>query len=114
MAFISISSTVSIISWFCSLLFRLVGLILFYGQWLRSPGKKETHFHPNSELFAPSEKKDVITSTACWVAMVALLAGLTVAVGTIWMIKFICSFLGNYLFLFSLHIYHLHYSAFCF
>lgn len=56
--------------------------------WGRSPGKKGSHFHPDSDLFVPSEKKDIITSTACWSAMVALLAGLTVFMGPAWIIKF--------------------------
>lgn len=56
--------------------------------WGRTPGKKGSHFHPDSDLFVPNEKKDVITSTACWTAMVALLAGLTVFMGPAWIIKF--------------------------
>ncbi|KAJ6968915.1 omega-3 fatty acid desaturase [Populus alba x Populus x berolinensis] len=45
--------------------------------WSRSPGKTGSHFHPDSDLFVPSEKIDVITSTVCWTAMVALLVGLS-------------------------------------
>lgn len=52
-------------------------------QWARSPGKTGSHFHPSSELFLPSEKKDIITSTACWTAMVALLVGLGFTIGPI-------------------------------
>ncbi|CAM6088352.1 unnamed protein product [Calypogeia fissa] len=55
--------------------------------WGRSPGKKGSHFDPKSDLFVPSEKNDVITSTASWCAMLALLAGLTFAVGPMWMFK---------------------------
>uniref|UniRef100_A0A0C9S6X8 TSA: Wollemia nobilis Ref_Wollemi_Transcript_10281_2009 transcribed RNA sequence n=1 Tax=Wollemia nobilis TaxID=56998 RepID=A0A0C9S6X8_9CONI len=55
--------------------------------WGRSPGKTGSHFHPDSDLFVPNEKKDVITSTACWTAMVALLAGLTVFMGPVLMLK---------------------------
>ncbi|KAK1270125.1 hypothetical protein QJS04_geneDACA006105 [Acorus gramineus] len=44
--------------------------------WTRSPGKKGSHFHPESDLFVPREKDVVITSTVCWSAMAALLAGL--------------------------------------
>lgn len=55
--------------------------------WTRSPGKKGSHFHPDSDLFVPSERKQVLTSTACWTAMVALLAGLTVGFGPLWMLK---------------------------
>ncbi|XP_074591000.1 omega-3 fatty acid desaturase, chloroplastic-like [Curcuma longa] len=53
----------------------------------RTPGKTGTHFHPSSDLFLPSEKKDVITSTACWIAMVGLLVGLTCFMGPIQMLK---------------------------
>lgn len=42
--------------------------------WRRSPGKQGSHFNPYSDLFAPNERFDVITSTACWVFMLALLA----------------------------------------
>ncbi|KAE9463589.1 hypothetical protein C3L33_04492, partial [Rhododendron williamsianum] len=31
--------------------------------WKRSPGKKGSHFNPYSDLFAPSERIDVLTST---------------------------------------------------
>ncbi|CAM8952639.1 unnamed protein product [Rhodiola kirilowii] len=41
--------------------------------WWRSPGKQGSHFNPYSDLFAPNERLDVITSTTCWVIMVALL-----------------------------------------
>ncbi|RWR78817.1 omega-3 desaturase family protein [Cinnamomum micranthum f. kanehirae] len=47
--------------------------------WSRSPGKKGSHFDPNSDLFLPNEKKDIITSTLCWTAMVGLLVGLSCA-----------------------------------
>lgn len=39
----------------------------------RSPGKQGSHFDPNSPLFKPSERQDVITSTVWWIGMVALL-----------------------------------------
>ncbi|XP_072982329.1 omega-3 fatty acid desaturase, chloroplastic-like [Typha latifolia] len=55
--------------------------------WVRTPGKEGSHFHPSSDLFLPSEKKDVITSTACWTAMVAVLAGLTWMMGPLQMLK---------------------------
>ncbi|KAM7526491.1 hypothetical protein LguiA_016393 [Lonicera macranthoides] len=55
--------------------------------WQRSPGKTGSHFNPNSDLFVPNEKKDVITSTACWTAMAALLVGLSFVVGPIQMLK---------------------------
>ncbi|XP_008793121.2 omega-3 fatty acid desaturase, chloroplastic [Phoenix dactylifera] len=55
--------------------------------WTRSPGKKGSHFHPGSDLFLPNERKDVITSTACWSAMLVALAGLTWKFGLVPMIK---------------------------
>ena len=59
-------------------------LILFvYPLYLfrRSPGKQGSHFLPESPLFRPSEKWDVLTSTICCAAMVALLVGLGVQFG---------------------------------
>ncbi|XP_017228806.1 omega-3 fatty acid desaturase, chloroplastic [Daucus carota subsp. sativus] len=55
--------------------------------WIRSPGKKGSHYDPNSDLFVPSERKDVITSTVCWTAMASLLVGLCFVVGPIPMLK---------------------------
>ncbi|KAK6943483.1 Fatty acid desaturase, N-terminal [Dillenia turbinata] len=55
--------------------------------WGRSPGKKGSHFDPNSDLFVPSERKDVITSTICWTAMAALLVGLNFVMGPMQMLK---------------------------
>lgn len=56
-------------------------------QWSRSPGKTGSHFHPNSDLFVPSEKKDVITSTICWTAMAGFLVALCFAIGPVPMLK---------------------------
>ncbi|KAL5809092.1 hypothetical protein ACOSQ3_029783 [Xanthoceras sorbifolium] len=55
--------------------------------WNRSPGKTGSHFDPNSDLFVPSERKDVITSTVCWTAMAALLVGLSFVMGPIQLLK---------------------------
>ncbi|XP_008789111.4 LOW QUALITY PROTEIN: omega-3 fatty acid desaturase, chloroplastic-like [Phoenix dactylifera] len=55
--------------------------------WKRSPGKKGSHFHPDSDLFVPKERKDVVTSTVCWSAMAAALAGLAWKFGLVPMIK---------------------------
>ncbi|KAL6645760.1 hypothetical protein ACP70R_017368 [Stipagrostis hirtigluma subsp. patula] len=52
----------------------------------RSPGKSGSHFNPNSSLFQPNEK-DIITSTASWLAMVGILAGLTFVMGPVQMLK---------------------------
>lgn len=56
-------------------------------QWTRSPGKKGSHYDPNSDLFVPSERNDIITSTACWTAMVALLGCLSVVMGPLQILK---------------------------
>ncbi|GJN31142.1 hypothetical protein PR202_gb19502 [Eleusine coracana subsp. coracana] len=53
----------------------------------RSPGKSGSHFNPNSSLFQPNEKKDIVTSTASWLAMVGILAGLTFVMGPVQMLK---------------------------
>ncbi|VAH41657.1 unnamed protein product [Triticum turgidum subsp. durum] len=55
--------------------------------WSRSPGKSGSHFHPSSDLFQPNEKKDILTSTTCWLAMAGLLAGLTVVMGPLQILK---------------------------
>ncbi|KAH8505959.1 hypothetical protein H0E87_012973 [Populus deltoides] len=55
--------------------------------WSRSPGKSGSHFDPNSDLFVPSERKDVITSTVCWTAMAALLVGLSFVMGPVQLLK---------------------------
>ena len=54
------------------LLLWLYPLYLFF----RSPGRAGSHFLPSSDLFRPSEKWDVITSTACWTLFVGFLAWL--------------------------------------
>ncbi|KAF3331754.1 omega-3 fatty acid desaturase [Carex littledalei] len=55
--------------------------------WSRSPGKSGSHFHPSSNLFVPNEKKDIITSTTCYFAMVAILAGLAFVMGPLQVLK---------------------------
>ncbi|KAE8711657.1 Omega-3 fatty acid desaturase [Hibiscus syriacus] len=55
--------------------------------WNRSPGKTGSHFDPNSDLFIPSERKDVITSTICWTAMAAILVGLGFTMGPMQLLK---------------------------
>ncbi|CAL9220369.1 unnamed protein product [Arabidopsis halleri] len=65
----------------------LVMLAYPFYLWARSPGKKGSHYHPDSDLFLPKEKKDVLTSTACWTAMAALLVCLNFAIGPIQMLK---------------------------
>ncbi|GMP23432.1 hypothetical protein CsSME_00001038 [Camellia sinensis var. sinensis] len=55
--------------------------------WSRSPGKTGSHYNPSSDLFVRSERKDVITSTASWIAMAALLVGLSFVMGPIQLLK---------------------------
>ncbi|GAB4827610.1 Omega-3 fatty acid desaturase, chloroplastic [Ancistrocladus abbreviatus] len=55
--------------------------------WARSPGKSGSHFNPESNLFIPSERRDIITSTVCWSAMAALLVGLCFVMGPIQLLK---------------------------
>nr|QBQ82061.1 omega-3 fatty acid desaturase [Paeonia ludlowii] len=55
--------------------------------WWRSPGKSGSHYDPNSDLFTPAERMDVIISTSCWSVMVALLAYLNIVVGPVPMLK---------------------------
>ncbi|XP_009402231.2 fatty acid desaturase DES3 [Musa acuminata AAA Group] len=56
--------------------------------WWRSPGKEGSHFLPNSKLFHPEEKQDVMVSTICWSAMVASLLILSWAYGPVAVLKF--------------------------
>ncbi|CAN0518406.1 unnamed protein product, partial [Ectocarpus sp. 8 AP-2014] len=50
-------------------------------------GKTGSHFNPKSSLFTPSEKNDVLTSTACYAAMGALLAAGCFKFGFLFMAK---------------------------
>lgn len=66
-------------------------LILFlYPLYLfrRSPGKQGSHFLPSSSLFRPHEKWQVLTSTICCAAMVALLLGVGFHYGFGFLTKF--------------------------
>lgn len=73
--------------------FQLVLFVYPLYLFRRSPGKKGSHFLPESPLFRPSEKWDVITSTICCALMVLLLAFLTFQWGGLWLLK---SYLGPY------------------
>ncbi|GFS39268.1 fatty acid desaturase 7 [Actinidia rufa] len=55
--------------------------------WSRSPGKKGSHFNPNSGLFLPSERRYVLTSTMCWCIMIALLLCASIVVGPVQLLK---------------------------
>jgi len=54
----------------------------------RSPNKAGSHFLPSSDIFKPSEKWDVITSTVSCSLMLMLLAVLTSQFGWLWTVKF--------------------------
>ncbi|KAE9594175.1 hypothetical protein Lal_00017003 [Lupinus albus] len=49
--------------------------------WYRSPGKEGSHFNPQSNLFSPTERKDVLTSTLCWSIMFSVLLYLSFKMG---------------------------------
>ncbi|KAG0477042.1 hypothetical protein HPP92_013883 [Vanilla planifolia] len=51
------------------------------------PRKSGSHFNPQSDLFIPRERKDVITSTVCWMAMIAILVGLSWFMGPLQILK---------------------------
>jgi len=54
----------------------------------RSPGKSGSHWLPSSPLFKPSEKWDVLTSTACCIGMVSILGFLTYQFGFLWFVQY--------------------------
>lgn len=56
--------------------------------FLRSPGRKGSHFLPSSPLFRPSERRMVLVSTVCWSAMVLFLVGLAITMGLGFVVKF--------------------------
>ncbi|MED6113314.1 fatty acid desaturase (DSD1) [Stylosanthes scabra] len=55
--------------------------------WKRSPGKEGSHFNPYSKLFSPEERKCVLTSTLCWIAMFSSLIYLSFIMGPILILK---------------------------
>ncbi len=55
--------------------------------FMRSPGRKGSHFNPQSPLFKPSERQNVRTSTTWWIAMVVLLAVATLTFGVMPVVK---------------------------
>ncbi len=54
----------------------------------RSPGKQGSHFLPDSPLFQANERRDVLTSTFWWGAMVAFLGGLAVTQGPLFVLDY--------------------------
>ena len=71
-------------------LFRFYLPLLAYPIYLfkRSSDRKGSHFHPGSDLFRPSEKGDVLTSTALCLLMVAFLGGLAYAYGWLFLVQY--------------------------
>lgn len=61
--------------------------VLIIQKMWRSPGKEGSHFLPSSSLFDPKDEQDVVVSTMCWSAMVALLVGLSWLYGPLPMLK---------------------------
>jgi acyl-lipid omega-3 desaturase len=77
-------------------LFRFYLPLLAYPIYLfrRSPGRAGSHFLPQSPLFRPAEKWDVLTSSLLWGLMLAGLGYLTFSFGWIFLLKY---YLGPYL-----------------
>jgi acyl-lipid omega-3 desaturase len=70
-------------------------LILFLYPIYLFRGHKGSHFLPGSQLFRPSEKWDVLTSTFCCAAMIGLLAVLGWTYGLGWLtIYYIVPYVG--------------------
>nr|AAC98967.2 omega-3 fatty acid desaturase [Vernicia fordii] len=56
--------------------------------WWRSPGKEGSHFNPNSDFFAPHERKAVLTSNFCFSIMALLLLYSCFVFGPVQVLKF--------------------------
>ncbi len=71
-------------------LFRFYVPLLAYPVYLfmRSSDRKGSHFHPASAIFRPSEKWDVLTSTALWLMMVGCLGGLAYVYGWLFLVQY--------------------------
>jgi omega-3 fatty acid desaturase (delta-15 desaturase) len=53
----------------------------------RSPGKTGSHFDPECDLFVPSERNMVLTSDACLIGMLGVLAACTAKLGVLAMVN---------------------------
>lgn len=72
-------------------LFRFYLPLITYPIYLfvrSSPNRQGSHFSPNSSLFRPSEKNDVLTSTALWIGMIGFLGVLTYQFGWLFLLKY--------------------------
>jgi len=60
-----------------------LGMLIAYPVylWARTPPKKGSHFDPSCDLFKPSEKNHVLTSTFSYFAMLGLLALIGTKIG---------------------------------
>ncbi|KAL8089519.1 hypothetical protein AgCh_039116 [Apium graveolens] len=69
--------------------FKIPFPIFAYPLYLisRSPGKKGSHFNPYSDIFHPSERNLVVTSTLCWTAMLAFLGYMANIFGSLQILK---------------------------
>ena len=56
--------------------------------FVRSPGRAGSHFLPSSDLFRPSEKWDVITSTVCWTLFVGFLVWVGFHFGPVFLLTY--------------------------
>ena len=68
--------------------FNLFLLAYPFYLFKRSPGRKGSHFMPGSDLFRPSEKWDIVTSTTLWCLFVGFLGWIGLQFGLIFLIKF--------------------------
>ncbi|BFI31024.1 acyl-lipid omega-6 desaturase (Delta-12 desaturase) [Marchantia polymorpha subsp. ruderalis] len=55
--------------------------------WVGTPDKGASHYHPESALFLPKERNDVLTSTICWCTMLVLLINFAITIGPMWVLK---------------------------
>lgn len=53
----------------------------------RSPGKTGSHFDPSTDLFVPAERSMILTSNACMLAMVGVLAAVGATLGPLMLLK---------------------------
>lgn len=70
---------------------RFDAILFLYPLYLfgRSPDRENgSHFSPNSPIFRPSEKWDIITSTTLWTLMIGFLGYIGFAFGFVFLLKF--------------------------
>ena len=69
---------------------RFRAMLLAYPIYLfvRSHNRDGSHFLPSSPIFHPSEKKDVLTSTLCCLAMITGLAAAALWISPLFVLKF--------------------------